>query len=84
MRCFVKLYLKRDDVEHILECLYERLHIWEATIEYIETGYCQSADCIEECSDPQEAIANKNYYQYVISNIEKQKETQENDYEEKI
>jgi hypothetical protein len=72
MEDFVKLTLSRMDVGQIIEGLHERMLVWRATEEYMETGYPQSADCIEECSDEHEARAIADYYQHIINTIKKQ------------
>lgn len=77
MKGFVNLYLKRMDVGQIIEGLHERMTIWRATQEYLECGYTQLSDCVEECSDPQEAQAIADYYQSIIDTIEKQLKEQE-------
>jgi hypothetical protein len=83
MEDFVTLYLKRIDVGQILDGLHERMLVWRATNEYLETGYPQSADYTEECSSPLEALAIADYYQYIIDTIEKQLMEQENNDTEK-
>jgi hypothetical protein len=84
MKDFVKLTLSRMDVGQILEGLHERMLVWRATEEYMETGYPQSADCIEECSDAQEAKAIADYYQHIIDTIKNQlKEQPTNNKKEK-
>ena len=75
---FVTLYLKRMDVGQMLDGLHERLLVWRATYEYLETGYPQSADYIEECSHSHEALAIADYYQSIITTIENQLKEQEN------
>ncbi len=69
---FVKLILLRNDVGQIVDGLTERMLVWRATAEYFETGYPQSADYIEECSDEDEATAIADHYQYVIQQIKRQ------------
>jgi hypothetical protein len=44
----------------------------------METGYPQSADCVEECSSEREACAIADYYQYIIDTIKKQLDNQAN------
>ncbi|MBM4104474.1 MAG: hypothetical protein FJ263_10615 [Planctomycetes bacterium] len=72
MEEFVKLTLSRMDIGQILDGLHERMLVWRATEEYMETGYPQSSDCVEECSDESEACAIADYYQYIIDTIKKQ------------
>jgi hypothetical protein len=72
MEDFVKLTLSRMDIGQILDGLHERMLVWRATEEYMQTGYPQSADCIEECSDAQEAKAIADYYQHIINTIKNQ------------
>jgi len=76
MEEFVKLILSRMDIGQILDGLHERMLVWRATEEYMETGYPQSSDCIEECSDEHEAHAIADYYQYLIDTVKKQLEFQ--------
>ena len=69
---FAKLFLLPNDVQQILDILQERMLIWRATAEYLETGYLQSADCMEECDDGHEARAIIDYHKYLINTIEGQ------------
>lgn len=73
---FVKLILLRHDVSQIIDGLTERMLLWRATAEYIETGYPQSADCVADCEDEQEASAIADHYQYVIDQITRQLDQQ--------
>jgi hypothetical protein len=76
MEEFVKLTLSRMDIGQILDGLHERMLVWRATQEYLETGYPQSSDCVEECADESEACAIADYYQYLIDTVKKQLEFQ--------
>ena len=76
MEKFVTLRLPRNDVGQILDGLTERMIIWKATEEYLETGFSHLGDCIEECSNPEEARFIAQYYQKIIDLIYKQLESQ--------
>ncbi len=69
---FVKIILLKSDISQIIDGLTQRMLIWRATAEYIETGYPQSADCVEKCDDEQEAIVIAKHYKYIIDQIEDQ------------
>ena len=77
MSDFVKLFLPRDSVPQILDAFEYRMIIWKATQEYRESGYTDLSDAIEDCPDPQEALANADYFQYLIDTIKKQLKEQE-------
>ena len=76
MEKFVTLRLPRDDVGQILDGLTERMIIWKATEEYLETGFSHFGDCIEECSHAEEARFIAQYYEKIIDLIYKQLENQ--------
>ena len=73
---FVKLVLIRSDVSQVVDGLTERMLVWKATAEYIETGYPQSADGVADCDDAQEAEAIAHHYQYIIDQINRQLDEQ--------
>ena len=73
---FVTLRLPRNDVGQIIDGLTQRMIIWKTTEEYLETGYSHHGDCIEECSDPEEARFIAQYYKNIIDSINKQLEQQ--------
>lgn len=64
------------DIGQILDGLEQRRIIWQATADYLEVGYTDLSDCVEECSDPNEAQAIADYYQYLIDTIKKQRDAQ--------
>lgn len=68
----VKIILPRSDISQIIDGLTERMLVWRATEEYIETGYPQSADYIEECGDAHEAQIIADHYKYLIDQISNQ------------
>jgi hypothetical protein len=72
MNDFIKLFLPRDSVHQILDAFEYRMLIWKATQEYRESGYTDLSDAVEDCPDPQEALANADYYQYLIDTIKNQ------------
>ena len=76
MEKFVTLRLPRNDVGQIIDGLRERMIIWKATEEYLETGISHFGDCIEECSDPEEARCIAEYYEKIIDLINIQLENQ--------
>ena len=76
MEKFITLRLTRNDVGQILDGLEQRRIIWQATAEYLESGYTTLSDTIEECSDSQEAQAIADDYQRVMDAIRKQREGQ--------
>ena len=65
-------------VGQITDGLEQRRIVWQATAEYLEAGYTDLSDCIEECSDSNEAQAIADYYQYLIDTIRKQRNAQLN------
>ena len=76
MEKFVTLRLPENDVGQIIDGLTERMIIWKTTEEYLETGFSHLGDCIEECSDPEEARFIAQYYENIIDLIYKQLENQ--------
>ena len=76
MEKFVTLRLPRNDVGQILDGLTERMIIWKATEEYLETGSSHFGDCIEECSHAEEARFIAQYYEKIIDLIYKQLDNQ--------
>lgn len=75
MEKVVTIRLNDTDWGQVLEGLEERRIVWQATAEYLECGYTDLTDCIEECSDANEAQAIADYYQYLIDSIKKQRNT---------
>lgn len=73
---FIKLMLPATDVGQILDGLEQRRITWQATAEYLEAGYTSLSDIVEECSDPCEAQAVADYYQYIIDTIKNQRDMQ--------
>lgn len=73
---FVTLRLPRNDVGQILDGLTQRMIIWKATEEYLQTGFSHYGDNIEECSDPEEARFIAEYYEKIIDLINEQLENQ--------
>jgi hypothetical protein len=76
MEDFVTIRIPRDDVGQIIDGLTERMIIWRTTEEYLEVGYSQLGDFIEECSDPEEARFIADYYEKIIEFLKKQLEEQ--------
>lgn len=68
----VTLTLSRLDAGQVLDALHERMHIWQITRQYLETGHSDPTAIIEECSDPDEAQSIADYYQSIIETIEAQ------------
>ena len=73
---FIKLTLPALDVGQILDGLEQRRIIWQATTEYLEAGCTALSDFVEECSDPCDAQAVADYYQYIINTIKTQRDMQ--------
>jgi len=69
MEKFVTLRLPLSDVGQIIDGLKERMIVWKATEEYLETGISHYGDYIEECPDPQEARFLAGYYEKIIDLI---------------
>jgi hypothetical protein len=78
MEQVITLKLNRNDVGQILDGLEQRRIIWQATAEYLESGYTTLSDMIEECSDPLEAQAIAEHYQTIINTIRNQRDSQLN------
>jgi len=72
MKKFVTLQLLRDDISQIIDGLTERMMIWKATEEYMETGYSHLGDFIEECSGPEEAHSVAQHYEDIVNSIKGQ------------
>jgi len=72
----IKLVLSYTDVGQILDGLEQRWIMWLATAEYLGGDYTELSDIIEECSDPYEAQAVADYYQYIITTIKNQRDMQ--------
>lgn len=73
---FIKLTLSALDVGQILDGLEQRRITWQATTEYLACDYTELSDIVEECSDPCEAQAIADYYQYIINTIKNQRDMQ--------
>lgn len=73
---FITLRLPQNDVRQVINGLTERMVVWKATAEYLETGFSDLSDSIEECSDPEEAKFIAQYYEKIINLINKQLERQ--------
>ena len=76
MEEFVTLRLPLIDVFQIIDGLTERMIIWKTTEQYLEEGYSNIGDFIEECSEPQEAHFIAQHYENIINFINKQLENQ--------
>ncbi|MEN8126622.1 MAG: hypothetical protein ABFR90_02335 [Planctomycetota bacterium] len=70
----IKLVLSELDIRQILDGLEHRRIIWQATAEYLAYDYTELSDIVEECSDPCEAQAIADYYQYIIETIKNQRD----------
>ncbi len=75
---FITLSLSHRDVGQILDGLEQRRIIWQATAEWLMYDYSELSDYIEECSDPLEAQAIADYYQYIINTVKNQRDCQLN------
>lgn len=75
---FIRLTLSCIDILQILDGLEYRRIVWQATVERLMLDYTELSDCVEDCSDPIEAQAIADYYQYLIDTIKKQREAQIN------
>ncbi|MBC8394297.1 MAG: hypothetical protein H8E17_17225 [Deltaproteobacteria bacterium] len=73
---YITLSLKSVDVGQLLDGLEQRRIAWLATAEYLGSGYTELSDIIEECSDPYEAQAVADYYQYIINTLKNQRDMQ--------
>lgn len=73
---FIALSLKARDVGQILDGLEQRRIIWQATAEYLTNDYTELSDIIEECSNPTEAQAIADHYQYIMNTIKHQRDMQ--------
>jgi hypothetical protein len=73
----VTLKLPTLMVGQILDGLRERLQIWRYTEQYMEVGYTDEPCIIEECSSAEEAKNIAEYYEEIISCIEKQTDMSE-------
>ena len=72
----ITLKLSQIMVGQILDGLRERQKVWRYTQEYMETG-CTEEPCIEECSSADEDQNIVEYYEEIISSIEKQTDISE-------
>lgn len=76
MEKLITLTLNDLDVGQVLDGLEQRRIVWQATAEYLENGSTDLSDCIEECSDADEAQAIANHYQEIIAKIKRQRDEQ--------
>ena len=72
----ITIHLLSNEVGQILDGLHERMTTWQATEEYLETGYSNISDFIEECSHPYEARAIAEFYEQIINSINQQLDVQ--------
>ena len=72
MEKFVTLRLPRNDLGQIIDGLTERMLIWKTTEEYLESGFSNRGDFVEECSDPEEARFIAQHYEKIIGLIQNQ------------
>ena len=75
---FITLTLAQNDVGQIIDGLEQRRIIWQATTEWLMYDYSELSDFMEECSDPLEAQAITDYYQYIINTVQNQRDCQLN------
>jgi hypothetical protein len=75
MEKIVEIRLNDTDWGQVLEGLEQRRIVWQATAEYLESGHTGLTDCVEECSDANEAQAIADDYQRLIDSIKKQRNT---------
>lgn len=68
----INLKLPSQMVGQILDGLRERQKVWKYTQEYMDKGFTEELCIIEECSSAEEARNIANYYEEIISSIEKQ------------
>lgn len=68
----IKLYLPDTAIDEILDLLEYRKIVWQATTQYIDAGYTDLSDCVEDCSDSSEAQTITDYHQYLIDTIKNQ------------
>jgi len=73
MEKVVTIRLNDVDWGQILDGLEERRIAWQATAEYLEIGYTDRTDFVEECSDADEAQAIADDYQRIIDSIRTQR-----------
>ena len=72
----ITIHLLSNEVGQILDGLHERMMTWQATEEYLETGYSNISDFIEDCSHPHEARAIAELYKHIINSIKQQMDAQ--------
>jgi len=72
----ITLRLSSNTVGQIIDALNERMLIWQATAEYLESGHTDLADCIEECTHPDEAQALADCYHQIIEELTTQRDAQ--------
>ena len=68
----VTLKLLRNDLGQIIDGLCVRQDSWRYTQQYLETGYVDVEQGIEECSKPEEAQNIADYYDKIIEKIQQQ------------
>ncbi len=72
----VTLRLSHIAVCQICEGLDQRMLVWRATAQYLEEGYTDISDSIEECSHSHEARAIADWYEEIIQSIRDQVDRQ--------
>lgn len=72
----ITLQLSRNVAGQICEGLHERMLVWRATAQYLEEGYTDISDSIEECHHSCEARAIADIYQQIIQSIRDQVDSQ--------
>ncbi len=72
----VTLYLTRTAVWQICDGLHQRMLVWRATAQYLEEGYTDISDSIEECHHSHEAKAIADWYEEIIQSIRDQVDSQ--------
>ncbi len=72
----ITLRLSRNVAGQICEGLHERMLVWRATAQYLEEGYTDISDFIEECHHSYEAKAIADWYEEIIQSIRDQVDAQ--------
>lgn len=73
----LQLTLSDDDVGQLLDGLRIRAEAWTKTADYMESGFhADDAFICEECNDSNEARRIAQHYERIITEIERQVETQ--------
>ena len=72
----ITLLLSRNVAGQICEGLHERMLVWRATAQYLEEGYTDISDSIEECHHSHEARAIADWYEEIIQSIRDQVDSQ--------